>query len=95
MAKSTLKVEFCVSEFGMLDSPKHSLMIIYSVTVQLTKPADQIKVIPELSWSSWNSQSVIFKVNNMASFPAVLEKEKNINVEKQMKTCCNGYALCC
>lgn len=84
MAKSILKVEFCVcgSEFCMLDSPKHGQMITYSVTVQLMKPADQLKVIPELRWSSWNSPSLVFKVNNMESFPAVLEKKTNINVEK-------------
>lgn len=84
MVKSALKVEFyvCVPEFFMLDSPKHGQMITYSVVVQLMKPVDQLKVAPELSWSSWNLQSLNFKVNNMESFPAVLEKETNINVEK-------------
>lgn len=54
MAKSTLTVELCVcvSEFCMLDSPKHGLMITYSVTVQLTKTANQLKGIPEISWFS-------------------------------------------
>lgn len=54
MVKSALKVEFyvCVPEFFMLDSPKHGQMITYSVVVQLMKPVDQLKVTPELSWSS-------------------------------------------
>jgi len=48
MAKPTLKVRDSVSAYqAMLDSPKHGLKIIYSVLVQLMKPANQLKVIPD------------------------------------------------